>query len=146
VLYSDNHLSSGVSMTRKVVALVTLICLLAACKPPEVGTPRVPTPEAAKAAPAGKSFTQVVPLRFTSECGKLEDQFLKDESVETLPCVFTKDGTWYLVTDWDRQDHIKLSKCKNEEGSPIDKLPCIWVAKHPVNAQWNYLVYINGIG
>ena len=133
-------------MTRKVVALVALICLLTACKPSGVGEGRVPTPNAPQAAPAAHAYTHVLPLRFTGDCDQLENQFLKDETVETEPCVFIEAGTWYLVTSWERNDHIKLSKCNNEDGSPIDKLPCIWVAKHPENGQWNYFVYINGIG
>ena len=118
---------------------MALICLLTACKPSQVPLTTPETPSVSQAGVGGDSH--LVTLRFTGDCAQLEDAFGKDEKVETLPCVFDDNGQWKLVTDWDRQDHIKLYRCSAEDGGK--QLPCIFVSKHPENAQWHYIVYID---
>ena len=123
-------------MVRRTLLLAILILSLAACKhyPGPVPTPEVPN--------AAETVSQVVSMPFNLTCEELEEAFLSDDTIETVPCITKQDGIWVLITDWDREEPIRLNTCNNEDGSPMEALPCIYTAKNPKKALWLYIVYL----
>lgn len=119
------------------LTIVGLMAVAGCAQPKDSGQPeifRTPMAIAPPTITVQSTIKLDSPLQFTLEC----------EDGDAPPCIMWDEDSFYLITSWAPWRSIKLSSCKNEDGSG-SALPCVWDAKNNGNgrfSEYRYLVYL----